>query len=339
MAEIVLGMGTSHSPTLNSSAEEQLLHAQVDQGLPSWPRQLQDKNGNPCTYEELLAMAPPGMADEITLDVLEQRVAACQANIRRLEKEIEDAELDALIVVGDDQREQFFDDNMPAILIYWGDVIPNTVLDLPDDDPEFWKKARSMYHEESGVHEYPVESGLARHLIEHLIDAEFDVSHAKKLRFERGEGHAFGFVHKRLMRNKVVPIVPVAINTYFPPNQPRPKRCYRLGQEIRRAVESWDGGARVGIIGSGGLSHFTIDEELDRAVLDACRANDAAALRAVPTAKLNAGNSEIRNWIAVAGAADHLTMRWQEYVPCYRSPAGTGCAMAFAVWSGPDPAQ
>ena len=331
MAEIVLAMGTSHSPTLNSSAEEQLLHAQVDQGLPSWPRQLQDKWGNPCTYDELLAKAPPGLEKEIAPDVLEQRVAACQADIDRLEKEIEDAGLDALIVVGDDQREQFFDDNMPAILIYWGDVIPNTVLDLPDDDPEFWKKARSQYHEESGVREYPVASGLARHLIEHLIDAEFDVSHAKKLRFERGEGHAFGFVHKRLMRNKVVPIVPVAINTYFPPNQPRPKRCYRLGQEIRRAVASWDGDKRIGIIGSGGLSHFTIDEDLDRTLLKAFGEHDAKTLCSIPVEKLKTGNSEIRNWIVAAGASEHLSLKWSDYVPCYRSLAGTGCAMGFSV--------
>ena len=43
MAELVFAAGTSHSPSLNSTAEEQLLHAEVDQGLPSWPRQLTDK--------------------------------------------------------------------------------------------------------------------------------------------------------------------------------------------------------------------------------------------------------------------------------------------------------
>jgi hypothetical protein len=51
-----------------------------------------------------------------------------------------------LIIVGDDQMEQFFHDNMPAVLVYWGDIIPNTVCDLPDEAPEFWKRARSLYH-------------------------------------------------------------------------------------------------------------------------------------------------------------------------------------------------
>jgi hypothetical protein len=86
-----------------------------------------------------------------------------------------------------------------------------------------------------------------------------------------GEGHAIGFVHKRIMKD-VVPIVPVCINTYYPPNQPTPRRCYKLGQAIRAAVESYPGDKRVGIIGSGGLSHFVVDEALDRGFIDMLRA-------------------------------------------------------------------
>ena len=111
------------------------------------------------------------------------------------------------------------------------------------------------------------------------------------------------------------------------------RRCLRRGQAIRRAVGDWTADQRIGILASGGLSHFTIDEELDRRLLDACRDKDAEALISIPLNKLNSGNSEIRNWITVAGAAERLDTEWQEYVPCYRSPAGTGCAMAFAVWS------
>ena len=53
---------------------------------------------------------------------------------------------------------------------------------------------------------------------------------------------------------------------------------------------------------------------------------------AISPAKLNSGSSEIRNWIVVAGVAERLKTQWQEYVPLYRSPAGTGCGMAFAAW-------
>ena len=37
--------------------------------------------------------------------------------------------------------------------------------------------------------------------------------------------------------------------------------------------------------------------------------------------------------MSLAGAAEHLDMDLFDYVPCYRSPAGTGCAMAFAQWT------
>jgi len=333
MAEIVLAVGSSHSPMLNSSLEDYPMHAEIDQGRTDWKRQLVDKEGRPVTYDELLSLADPELAGLLTEDLISRRIASCQSAIERLRQDIAEARLDALIIVGDDQHEQFFEDNMPALLVYWGETIRNNVLQLKPDAPGYWKRARSQYYEEDAPRDYPVASALGRHVIDSLIEQDFDVAQSRELPRKHGEGHAFGFVHRRLMGGQVVPILPIALNTYFPPNQPRPARCHALGRALRNAVESWGEKQRIGILGSGGLSHFTIDEALDRMVLDACRANDGAALRAIPVNKLNAGNSEIRNWIALAGAADHLTTRWQEYVPCYRSPAGTGCAMAFAVWS------
>jgi hypothetical protein len=52
----------------------------------------------------------------------------------------------------------------------------------------------------------------------------------------------------------------------------------------------------------------------------------------VPVEKLNSGNSEMRNWITTAAAAEGLAVAWSQYVPCYRSLAGTGCGMGFVVW-------
>jgi hypothetical protein len=329
MADIVLAIGTSHSPLLNSPAEDYPKHAAIDAS----GRKLIDKNGRPCTYGELLAQADPSIKQQIEPKVLEERSARCTENIARLSREIADAKLDALIIIGDDQHEQFFDDNMPAILIYWGETIENNPLHMDEDAPQFWRKARSQYHEAAQSRQYPVDAKLGLHLIESLIGQGFDISQAKRLSKEHGEGHAFGFVHRRMMTDgTIVPIVPVALNTYFPPNQPRPRRCYELGQGIRQAVRSASGNERVGILASGGLSHFTVDEQLDRGVLDACKRNDGEALMSIPVEKLNSGSSEIRNWITVAGAAAHLKNDWQEYIPCYRSAAGTGCGMGFTVW-------
>ena len=63
-----------------------------------------------------------------------------------------------------------------------------------------------------------------------------------------------------------------------------------------------------------------------------CADKDAAFLRTLPRNKLHAGSSEILNWVAVAGAAEALDLDWFEYVPGYRTPAGTGTGMSFATW-------
>jgi len=326
MASLVAAFGSSHSPALNSPAEDMPGHARRDE---MYAHHL-DLEGNRVTYAELLRRAPPGI--DISEKKLTERVAACERHLDRLKADIAAARLDALIVVGDDQHEQYFEDNMPAFLVYGGATIANSTLDLPAGAPEYWKRARSVYHETSAPREYPVAGDLALHLVESLLTAEFDVSFGKSLPRPRGEGHAFGFVHRRLMDGPTVPIVPLVVNTYYPPNQPRPGRCFRLGRALADAVSKFPQDRRVGIIASGGLSHFTIDEALDARVLRACAQGDEAALASIPPAKLNSGNSEIRNWIVMAGAAAGLKPRWSEYVPLYRTPAGTGCGMAFACF-------
>lgn len=329
MAEIVMGIGASHSPLLNSPAEDYPKHAEIDAS----GRKLLDQHGRTVTYGELLERADPSIRDQIAPDVLEQRAKACTDNIARLDREIRDADLDTLIIIGDDQNEQYGEENLPAILIYRGETIVNNPLNMPEDAPQFWRHARSQFHVKDEPIEYPVAHELAEHLIDALMDDAFDISQAKRLGKAHGEGHAFGYVHQRLMTEKVVPIVPVALNTYFPPNQPRPARCYELGRAIAKAVRAFPRNGRVGILGSGGLSHFAVDEELDRMVLEACRTKNAEALKTIDVNRLNSGTSEIRNWITVAGACEHLDTAWQEYIPCYRSEAGTGCGMGFAVWN------
>ena len=328
MADLVLAMGTSHSPMLGSPAADILVHAERDRTNPG----LLNKEGAPTSYAALAATADPAIAAQLAPEIIEDRTRICRESLDRLGAALAEARPDAVIVIGDDQREQFHDDNMPAMLIYRGDTIANFPSSLPADAPQYWHRARAQYFEPRTPRDYPVDAGLARHLIESLIADGFDISQSNVLPRQRGEGHAFGFVHRRLMKERVVPLVPVMLNTYYPPNQPSPARCHALGRAIAAAVARWPGGKRIAVVASGGLSHFTVDEELDTAVLDAISDGDGAPLSGLPREKLNSGNSEIRNWIAMAGAARELQTEWREYVPFYRSPAGTGCGMAFGVW-------
>jgi len=327
MAKLVLGIGTSHTPMLNTPAEEWPCFIDRD-GV----RDFLDKEGRPASYEELLTRVEPQVAGELTPQRFAARYAEAQARVDHLNEAVRRAELDALIVVGDDHKEIYHDDNLPAFVVYHGETIRNVPLN-GFSGPDWARRAPARYYEEKEPREYPVESRLALHLIGELVDREFDPVASDALPEGKGEGHAFAFVRKRLMEDQSLPVVPVFINTYFPPNQPTPRRCYKLGQAIREAVESYPSDARIGIVGSGGLSHFVVDEELDRGVIDACKRKDANALQSLPRRKLNSGSSEIRMWICAAGAAEHLDVTWSSYVPGYRTPAGSGTGLGFALWT------
>src|SRR5918999_2941709 len=163
----------------------------------------------------------------------------------------------------------------------------------------WYVKIRQAFFEDEGPRDYPVHSALATHLIESLMDMGFDMGASKCLPAGEGEGHAIAYVHRRVMdAQKPVPAVPIFLNTYFPPNQPRPKRCYEFGQAVRQAVEAFPAEERIGVLASGGLSHFLVDEDFDRAILKACAEKDAKLLQTLPRNKLHAGSSEILNWVA-----------------------------------------
>ncbi|MGZ5912478.1 MAG: DODA-type extradiol aromatic ring-opening family dioxygenase [Reyranella sp.] len=334
MASIVFGAGTSHTPMLNAAAEEWPLFEQLDRQRPHL-----HKDGRRATYDELLAVAPPSVRAELAPERHAWRHGEAMAAVSRLRDGLAAAKLDAVIVVGDDQKEIYHEDNMPSVLVYRGETIPNVPNRTRNLGPDWAKRpawsqrATARYYEECETRHYPVDARLANHLIGALVEREFDVASANALPEGEGEGHAFGFVHQRIMKDVAVPVVPVFLNTYYPPNQPSPRRCYRLGQAIRAAVEAYPEKLRIGVVASGGLSHFTVDEALDGEIIRALREKDANALQSVPRAQLNSGSSEIRNWICAAGALEHLELSWVHYYPGYRTPAGTGTGLCFASWA------
>jgi hypothetical protein len=334
VADIVLGIGTSHSPMLNATVEEWAWFAAREPTM-----KLLDREGRPASYEALVREAGGRFDAECTREKFAERHALAQAALDRVAQEIRAARLDALIVVGDDQKELFHEDNLPGLLIYRGATIPHRPRPPKPEWVDWFAAIQGRYYAARGSIEYPADRQLAGHLIEQCVERGFEVAVADRLPRGQGEGHAFAFVHRRLLESDpgtptvpMVPMVQVFINTYYPPNQPTPARCYELGQALHAAVQSYPGPARVGILGSGGLSHFAIDETFDRAIVRALKEKDANALKTLPRRKLNSGNSEIRNWIATAGAVEGLPLAWLEYVPAYRSPAGTGTGLCFAAW-------
>ena len=328
MARLAAAFGSSHSVMLAATAEDWTRFRESDPRMPYY-----DRDGSPLGYADLLARAPRDAASRATPKLLRERFDAVQQAMARMKEEIASAKLDALVVVGDDQHELFQDQHMPALAVYYGESIRNAAQ--PKEPPADWyQRAQARRREESGDVHYPCDAKLARHLIEGLIEREFDVSAVAALGEGQFEGHAYSFVHRWYLKGAVVPIVPVFLNTYNAPNTPLPRRCLSLGRALKALVESYgETETRVGIIASGGLSHFVCDEELDHGVIDALERKDFARLAALDPRRLMAGSSEIRNWIVVAAAAADLKLSWMSYTPVYRTPALTGIGMGFARWS------
>jgi 3-O-methylgallate 3,4-dioxygenase len=313
MADVVLGIGASHSPQVSTPWE-------------FWPKMRQTDEAGP--------LVPPDMDLLLQPQTLQAHFERVQAAVERLSSVLRAAApLDAIVIFGDDQHEQFDEDNMPAIAVYTGascSVLEPRRAHIPWNGTAEERAQLSSLMQKTKT-EYPCSNALATYLVDALTEQSFDLTRLAKLN-ERGLGHAFAFLYQRLWPECDVPIVPVMLNTYYPPNQPTPARSYALGRAVRDAIVAWEAGKRVAVLASGGLSHIVLEEALDCQVLDGLREHDAAKYTAIPRAKLRGGTSEILNWIALGGAVGDMPMTLIDYAAGYRSLPTTGCGMAFAYW-------
>lgn len=330
MAEIVLGVCTSHSPLLTFDADLWLDRAADD--LRNEALTLSD--GRTMSYDALLAERGPVHAGAATLPVLSGQAARTRTALDRLEAAFAEVRPDVVLIIGDDQDEFYSPGNTPALAIYYGEEIVMRPLGrMIETKPAWMSQALGTFAMDTD-NRFPGAPDVALRLIEGLIDANVDIGVANRIDDPTAAafGHAYGFIARRLLGDGATPIVPILLNTYYPPNVIRPARCYEIGRTIARAVDEMPEDLRVAVVASGGLSHFVTDEELDRSVLTALKERDVAALKALPMAALREGSSEILCWVMAGGAFSHLDHSWSEYVPIYRTPAGTGIGLAFGIW-------
>jgi protocatechuate 4,5-dioxygenase beta chain len=206
---------------------------------------------------------------------------------------LRDARPDAVVVLYNDHGLNFFLDKMPAFAVGaapeyrnadegWGLPVQAPFMGAPD---------------------------LSWSLIESLSAEEFDLTTCQEMLVD----HAF-CIPMSLFWGKeagAIPTVPIAINTVQHPI-PSPARCYKLGQAIGRAIESYPKDLRVAVIATGGLSHQLDGERagfINRAFDEYCLdklVNDPKALTQYSSHDLVelAGSQgvELLMWIAMAGA-------------------------------------
>jgi 3-O-methylgallate 3,4-dioxygenase len=295
---------------------------------------LRDTSGAVITYAELETSNGDRYATQVAPDHLAEQAAQTELAIERLRADVAEARPDVFIVIGDDQLELHDFDNMPALGVFYG---PEVVMAIHSRFATYYEDLADIMPTISAgygmdqPYRWPAHPPLALHLIDSLIGQSFDLSALKEVPGGSavGVGHAFGVVYVQLMGDTKVPLIPLYVNNYWPPNQLPPARCLALGHALRTAIESFPEALRVAVVASGGLSHFVTDEVLDRRILDALRAGDIEALGSVPVDLLKSGNSEIRNWMTLAAACRDRPVAWDEYIPVYRSPVGTGVGLAF----------
>lgn len=249
---------------------------------------------------------------------------------------------------GTDYWKPFFD-GFPPVRQWLADAAPDVAVVFYNDHglnffldamPTFAVGAAAKYDnadEGWGLPVYKSFAGhpnLSWHIIEMLMEAEFDVTTCQKMMVD----HALSIPFELAWPDAdawPVKLVPIAINTVqFP--LPSPRRCLALGQAVGRALRSWKGDERIVVMGTGGLSHQLegaragfMNPDYDRFCLDNL-ADDPVALTAHSAEEVAelAGTQgvEILNWIAARGAlgdAPQAMVMRNYHVPISNTAAAT----------------
>lgn len=226
-----------------------------------------------------------------------RKVEACMAEIRTIGENFLARRPDALIVVADDHINAFSFNAVPAMCVRIGRHVDR----MMQEDAEAFDRALDGMPERYALHEE-----LALRILEDGLEAGFDLAQS----WEAPIDHAFlSPVMTMHGARPVTPLVPIWINCFIAP-QPTPARCFALGRHIARVVarSPWN----VGIIATGGLSHFPelllprvgeADVVFDRKLLHWLETGEHEPLQTLTMAELHkTGEHEFLNWMALIGA-------------------------------------
>jgi 2,3-dihydroxyphenylpropionate 1,2-dioxygenase len=226
-----------------------------------------------------------------------QTVVAVMAEIARMGERLSARQPDALIVVADDHLNAFSFNCVPAMCVRIG----RRVQRMAQDHAEAFDKV--LDHMPT---EYPLHEALANAILEQGMEAGFDLA----LSWEAPVDHAFlSPVNTMHGTRPIPPLVPIFVNAFVAP-QPTARRCFAFGQHIARVVAKspWN----VGIIATGGLSHFPelslprvgeTDTVFDRKLIHWMEAGEHAPLQELTADELHkTGGHEFLNWMVLLGA-------------------------------------
>src|SRR4051812_35480726 len=170
MAELVLGIGSSHGPQLALPPEHWWRRREWDMKYPELWYQ-----GRVVSFEQLVdERAEESLERELTPETFVNRFNSCQAAITTLSETLERLAPDVAIIVGDDQRECFWEDNMPSIGVFWGDAVDTIPLSPDNGSGEFSLAPPALSRFPQVRTANPCAPAFGRHLIKSLVGEGFD---------------------------------------------------------------------------------------------------------------------------------------------------------------------
>jgi gallate dioxygenase len=230
------------------------------------------------------------------------------------------SKLDGLVVIYNDHANSFFFDHYSPFILGVGE--------------EF-----GVADEGGGVRQMPAIKGhpeLAAHIGRSMMAEEFDLSFFQSKSLDHGCFSPLSLLLDRIQIDGKaqwpIPIIPLQVGVLqFP--MPSAKRCYALGKALRRAIESFPGNSRIGIIATGGLSHQVHGEragfnntQWDSEFLEIIE-KDPERLAGMTQAELatlgGLEGSEVIMWLVMRGA---LSASINKLHQSYYLPSMTGIA-------------
>jgi len=229
---------------------------------------------------------------------------------------LEDNKPDALFFIYNDHVSSFFFDHYSAFALGVGE-------------------SHAVADEGGGPRDLPPLAGhpaLARHIGESLVADEFDLSFFQERALDHGVYSPMSVLCGHDGNAWPVPVVPLQVGVLQAP-VPSARRCWRLGQALRRAIESYPEDIKVAIVATGGLSHQVHGEragfnntEWDARFLDLIE-NDPVRLSEMTQAELATlggfEGAEVIMWLVMRGA---LSANVRKLHQGYYLPSMTGIA-------------
>ena len=181
--------------------------------------------------------------------------------------------------------------------------------------------------------EVPGDAELSIHLCERLIEDEFDLTVCQEMAVEHGFLVPMNLCFPHTAAGWPVRTIPLQVNVIQHP-LPTARRCYKLGQAIRRAVESYPPDVSAVILGTGGMSHQLqgrrfgfMNEAFDQAFLDRLE-SDPDGLAGISHQEImeqaGAEAVELIMWLTMRGAMSPEARRVHRH---YYAPMTTGMGL------------